>query len=401
MKKIKVGMLIGEFFDGDLPIYNAKGGYGILARKYIAEHVPCEDIEIETIIGLDPESTEVKTVMVDGSKPVVYLPAKAAMPQGYLARLMYLIWPGYFRNLIWQKKLNEYDVFLSIEMMGIAQRVMRHASKQTLIYYAQDPRPKSDWAEIDSHELTRASEGGRPKPRIAKLMNKLFASGRLVAITQARYLVDKAIDLYDLPANFTASYIPNPVDFEPQPQDSFLRKENKVLFLGRLDAVKRPWLFAEIAKQMPEFEFYMAGQSHEPAMRSLMESYKGIENLHLLGHVEGEQKAQLLKQCKYLVNTSIHEALPVSFLEAMSYGCLIVSNRDPDSLASKFGRAVPQANGDGRESTPIFTQAIRDLESDPSQALQLSNSAIKYVQEVHGLDGFIKSMRDVIRQTAA
>ena len=397
MKKIKVGILIGEFFDGDLPIYNAKGGYGILARKYIAEHVPCEDIEIETIIGLHPDATEVQTVMVDGRKPVVYLPAKAAMPQGYLARLIYLLWPGYFRNLVWQKKLNEYDAFLSIEMMGIAQRVMRHASKQTLIYYAQDPRPKSDWEEIDSHELTRASEGGRPKARIAKLMNKLFASGRLVAITQARYLVDKAIDLYELPASFTASYIPNPVEFEAQPQDSFLQKENKVLFLGRLDAVKRPWLFAEIAKQMPDFEFYMAGQSHEPAMRSLMEGYKGIKNLHFLGHVEGEQKAQLLKQCKYLVNTSIHEALPVSFLEAMSYGCLIVSNRDPDSLASKFGRAVPQANGDGKESIPLFIKSIRDLESEPHTALELSKAAINYVGNVHDLVSFKVSMREIIR----
>lgn len=48
MKKIKVGLLVEEFYDKDLGGF---GGYGILAREYIAKYIPDSEIEIEVIIG--------------------------------------------------------------------------------------------------------------------------------------------------------------------------------------------------------------------------------------------------------------------------------------------------------------------------------------------------------------
>ena len=48
MEKIKVGLLVEEFYDKDLGGY---GGYGILAREYIAKYLVSEEIEIEVIIG--------------------------------------------------------------------------------------------------------------------------------------------------------------------------------------------------------------------------------------------------------------------------------------------------------------------------------------------------------------
>lgn len=59
-----------------------------------------------------------------------------------------------------------------------------------------------------------------------------------------------------------------------------------------------------------------------------------------MGHVDGEEKKKYLMESKILVNTSIHEAIPISFLEALSYGTLIVSNRNPENLASQFGNWV-------------------------------------------------------------
>ena len=48
MEKIKVGLLVEEFYDKDLGGF---GGYGILAKEYITKYLPFEEIEIEVIIG--------------------------------------------------------------------------------------------------------------------------------------------------------------------------------------------------------------------------------------------------------------------------------------------------------------------------------------------------------------
>jgi glycosyltransferase involved in cell wall biosynthesis len=76
-----------------------------------------------------------------------------------------------------------------------------------------------------------------------------------------------------------------------------------------------------------------------------MKDYYAIENLHFAGHVDGLEKEQYLKDAKILVNTSIHEALPISFLEALSFGTLLVSNRNPEELTEKFGIHVGDVLG--------------------------------------------------------
>ena len=90
-------------------------------------------------------------------------------------------------------------------------------------------------------------------------------------------------------------------------------------------------------------------------------------NPQLPGHVEGERKAQFLKDAKLLINTSIHEALPVSFLEAMSYGCALVSNRNPDNLTSMFGIWTGDVLGDGLDKIDLYVNAVRDLMSKESK----------------------------------
>ena len=75
----------------------------------------------------------------------------------------------------------------------------------------------------------------------------------------------------------------------------------------------------------------------------------------------GDEKIQYLKDAKILVNTSIHEALPVSFLEALSYGTLLISNRNPDDLTSKFGIWTGDVLGDGFDKVGLYVNAIREL----------------------------------------
>jgi glycosyltransferase involved in cell wall biosynthesis len=74
--------------------------------------------------------------------------------------------------------------------------------------------------------------------------------------------------------------------------------------------------------------------------------YGGIPNLELLGFVEGREKIRLLEESWILVNTSVSECLPVSFLEAAAHGCAILSFHDPDGFANNFGYHVTDGDLD-------------------------------------------------------
>ena len=70
---------------------------------------------------------------------------------------------------------------------------------------------------------------------------------------------------------------------------------------------------------MPQYEFYVLGQTfrEESKNNEIMKRYQNINNLHLRVMLKAV-KRKILKDAKLLINTSIHEALPISFLEALS-----------------------------------------------------------------------------------
>ncbi len=144
----------------------------------------------------------------------------------------------------------------------------------------------------------------------------------------------------------------------------------------------------------------MLGQSFREKDKndSIMAKYKNISNLHFVGHVEGKEKEQYLKDAKILVNTSIHEALPISFLEALSYGVCLVSDRNPEDLTSKFGIWTGQINGDGFDKLDLYVNAIKKLMTDESLRRKQAISGRKYIEQIHNIDKFQNDLKSVIYQ---
>lgn len=149
---------------------------------------------------------------------------------------------------------------------------------------------------------------------------------------------------------------------------------------------------------MPNYEFYVLGKTHREKSKNLeiMSDYYSLPNLHFVGHVEGEEKERYLKEAKILVNTSIHEALPISFLEALSYGTLLVSNRNPEDLTSKFGIHVGDVLGDGFDKVDLYVDAITNILSNDEKRKKLSLEAIEYIKNIHSVPKFIRDLRQVI-----
>ncbi len=375
-QKLKVALLIDEFFGG---AGTTVGGYGFLARHCIAKHIPNQYIHIDVILG------------PGGHK---FRPRKWRVDNVDLYRMPRKSWAA--RRFIRKK---DYDVYLSIELTDNCALTHEKNHKKRLILWIQDPRPWYEWREIQTMTLL-------PEPcyywqGVYDLVNWMYWQNRIKFVSQGYFLYDKARDLYRLNNDVDIQYLANPVEI-PNVDDVLADKQNKILFLGRIEDVKRGWIFCEIAQKMPEYEFWVLGKINQAKLstQGFWDKYKTIPNLHFAGHVEGAEKARHLAQAKILVNTSIHEALPVSFLEALSHGCTLVSNRNPDDLTSKFGIWVGDVLGNGFDKIDLYVDAIKKLMTDDELREEKARAGRQYVQEVHNFPIFIDKMRNLIYSEA-
>ena len=105
-------------------------------------------------------------------------------------------------------------------------------------------------------------------------------------------------------------------------------REFVVGFIGRLERVKRPDLFIEVARHlgtsMNNLTFIMAGSGREQSQVHNLAASSGLGNrLLLLGH--RNDVTELLRGMDLLVIPSDHEGLPMVLLEAMMLGTPVVS----------------------------------------------------------------------------
>lgn len=345
--KIKVGLIVDEYFGA---AGTAFGGYGFLARRYIAKYLPNTEIEVEVLLGKGKFYFKSENNSVDGVN-VYRLPKK----RWFASR--------------WLQKKN-YDLYLSIELTYSYVLECERDIKKKLILWIQDPRPQYEWEEINTVKF----------------------------VSQGYFLNSKAIDLYDLDKGIQIDYLPNPIEIDNSFDYDIMKKENIIIFLGRIESVKRGWLFCEIAKMMPQYQFYILGKTFRDDGKNskIMEEYYKLPNLHFAGHVDGDEKTSYLKRAKILINTSIHEALPISFLEALSYGTLLVSNRNPENLTSKFGIFVGDVLGDGYDKVHLYCEAVDKLMNNNLLSEKMANEAIEYIKEIHNVEDFSKNMRKII-----
>ncbi len=151
-------------------------------------------------------------------------------------------------------------------------------------------------------------------------------------------------------------------------------------FIARWDKRKRPWLFLDLAKQFPDYEFIAVGKGTASAESEfdawLRQRYIDTGNLEMTGFInrftEPERLQRILSKTWALVNTAAREGLPLTFLEAAAFGCSIISAVDPDGFASRFG--VQAKNDD-------FASAIKALLK--MSPLEKGQQAHDYVRETY------------------
>ena len=163
---------------------------------------------------------------------------------------------------------------------------------------------------------------------------------------------------------------------------SLPRKHDRptLTFIARWDKRKRPWIFLDLAKEFPDYQFVAIGQGSASAEAGfdaeLRNRYRGISNLDMPGLInrfhQPERMHQILSDTWVFVSTAVREGLPLTFLEAAAYGCPIVSRVDPDQFATRFGRQVHDDD---------YASAIRSLLAD--SPLDKGRAAYEYVRETY------------------
>ena len=228
------------------------------------------------------------------------------------------------------------DIYHSEGLSWGSVLALNSVSERRHIVTFQNPRTREEWGALY-----------RFYPPRRRLFNALYwdrlvgAAGRMDAVyCQSRDMIPKAKELYNLEE--APGVLPNPVDIPAKiPRKSEMPM---VCFLGRFDGEKRPELFLTMAERFPGVRFVAMGRANDEFWdRTLRRKYGGFTNLEMPGFLSGDAKRQVLEEAWILVNTSVSEGFPVSFLEAAAHGCAILSPHDPEGFASRFGYYV----GDG------------------------------------------------------
>lgn len=113
---------------------------------------------------------------------------------------------------------------------------------------------------------------------------------------------------------------------EPYEKDYSNRK---MLFLGRLGQRKGTYDLIEVLpaifRKFPDAHMYFGGDGEQERAEALCRE-KGIsDHVTFLGWIRDVEKEKYLKECSIYVLPTYHEGMPMSVLEAMSYGMAVVS----------------------------------------------------------------------------
>lgn len=116
--------------------------------------------------------------------------------------------------------------------------------------------------------------------------------------------------------------------------------EKRVLWIGRIQDIKRPELFLELAKRMPDFKFQMIGAPVKDNLKyyeKIKRGSEGINNLEFLGFISHTIIDTYYENSSVLVSTSSSEGFPNTFLEAWGHSIPVVSLEiDPDGIICKY-----------------------------------------------------------------
>ncbi|QIL77334.1 glycosyltransferase family 4 protein [Hymenobacter sp. HDW8] len=165
---------------------------------------------------------------------------------------------------------------------------------------------------------------------------------------------------------------------------------NRFLFLGRLGQRKGVYdllkAVEDLKNKHPQtnLRFYLAGDGEIEQVQQLIEAKGLIEQVKVLGWMGDEEKRHWLQQADTMVLPSYNEGLPMSILEAMAGGKIIISSRVggiPD-LVTEGVNGFLITPGD----VESLSKHITYVATHPAEMLQMARSNQQKIEADYNLE---------------
>lgn len=159
------------------------------------------------------------------------------------------------------------------------------------------------------------------------------------------------------------------------------------IWVAELSKFKQAELFLKLAKAIPEAKFQMIGGprlGEEGYYNSIQEATSSIPNLDFLGFIPPYNIDHYFARASILVNTSVSEGFPNTFLEAWAaYTPVVTLNSDPDEIICRFRLGLHSKS---------LEQMINDVELlllDKELRTQMGKDGRNYVEQEHDIEKIV------------
>ncbi len=163
----------------------------------------------------------------------------------------------------------------------------------------------------------------------------------------------------------------------------------EILFLGRLGQRKGTYdlieALPELLRQYPDAHVYFGGDGERDRAEGLCRERGIADRVTFVGWVRGAEKERLLKTCSIYALPTYHEGMPMSVLEAMSYGMAVISTYTggiPHIITDGKNGLLCQA-GDREALKELLAQALSSHERRKELGME-ARAVIAERFDVHG-----------------
>lgn len=175
--------------------------------------------------------------------------------------------------------------------------------------------------------------------------------------------------------------------------------DNNIVFLGKLCKYKGIDDLIEVASLLKrddiDYKLYLAGNGQVEYYKR-MTLQNGLENnIEFLGWIDEDKKSALLEKCSIFVLPSYNEGLPISMLEAMSFGLAVVVtdvggipmviNNEDNGLTYHAGNITE------------LTNILKKLLSDISLKEMIGQNARNTVEREYSLSQHTTNLRKIYK----